>query len=321
MTTCATQLPAQAPARKLKVMPNPTIRWTGDPSTLPRISIVTACLNHAAYLEAALVSILSQGYPNLEYVVIDGGSTDGSREIIARYADYLAHWESQRDSGQYHALRRGFERTTGEIMTWLNADDMLHRNSLWSLADIFCQLPQVDWVLGLPMLYDDRGRAYVPECKRRWSRYRYLRGDYQFIQQESVAWRRSLWERAGGDLDTSYRLAADMELWMRFFRHARLYTALVLTGGFRKLPQQRSRLHLAEYLREAEQIVAGEPLSPADRAGLARFRVYDWYGRRLPLLRRSWRFRRAYERLYEYPPLVVYNDQRDQFELRAEDPA
>lgn len=318
MTTATAKPTARLLASSVKVMRNPTVRWEGEPAELPRISIVTPCLNHAAYLEATLVSILEQGYPNLEYVVVDGGSTDGSTEIVRRYADYLAHWESNADDGQYHAIQRGFERTTGEIMLWLNADDMQHRNALWAIADIFRHLPQVEWLMGSPMLYDSVGRALVPACRTRWSRYRYLRGDYRFIQQESVVWRRRLWERAGGRLNTAYKLAADMELWMRFFRHAQLHTAQVLIGGFRRVPQQRSRLHLDAYLAEAEQIIAGEPRSDRDRAALARFRAFDRLWLRLPLVQRMWRVQCAYERLFAYPPLIVYNDESGRFELRAE---
>lgn len=294
---------------------NPTIRPPGDSATLPRISIVTPCRNHAAYVEATLVSILEQGYPNLEYVVMDGGSTDGSAEIIARYADYLAHWESRPDDGPYDAVQRGFVRTTGEIMLWLNADDMLHRNTLWTLAAIFSDLPQVEWIMGLPTGLDPAGRTYFAPSKLRWSRLRYVRGDYGTIQQESVAWRRRLWERAGGRLDPSYRLAADVELWMRFFRHAQLYTAQVLTGGFRRVPEQRSERYRAEYHREAAEIIAREPHSASDRAALARLRTFDRFWRRIPLLGGSWRMRTARERVFEFPPLIVFNADRGCFEL------
>lgn len=298
------------------VLPNPTIQISGDPAALPRISVVTPCRNHAAYIEATLLSILEQGYPNLEYVVMDGGSTDGSAEIIARYADYVAHWESGPDDGPYHAVQRGLERTTGEIMLWLNADDMLHRNALWSLAAIFSNLPQVEWVMGLPTGLDPAGRTYFVPSKLRWSRLRYLRGDYGTIQQESVAWRRGLWVRAGGTLNTDYKLAADMELWMRFFRHAQLYTANVLIGGFRRLPNQRSERFRAEYHREAAEIVAREPHSAADRTALERLRTLDRLAR-LPVIGRSWRVRAARERAFGHPPMIVFNAERGMFELEG----
>lgn len=299
-----------------RVMRNPCIHWVKDRSTLPRITIVTACLNHADYLEAALLSVLEQGYPNLEYIVLDGGSSDGSAKIIERYAPYLHYWTSSPDEGMYFAIQRGFEMSRGEIMAWLNADDMLQRNGLWTVAEIFQQLPRVEWIMGWPLLYDDCGRAYMPHCRMRWSRMRFLRGDYRFIQQESVFWRRRLWERAGAALDTRYRLAADMELWMRFFRHTPLHTAEVPLAGFRKRPESLSQRHLEGYLEEAERILANEPRTPEDLAGLRRFRWFDRLWLRLPGVRKSWRVRRALGRLLNFPPLIVYNDQTRRYELQ-----
>ena len=315
MTGATANLDARAERPPTKIMRNPTVRWQGDPATLPRISVVTPCRNHVTFLEATLVSVLEQGYPNLEYVVMDGGSTDGSAELIAQYADYLMHWEHRPDDGPYHAIERGFAQTTGDIMLWLNADDMLHRNALWTLAAIFTQLQQVEWVMGLPTGLDPAGRTYLGPAKLRWSRLRYLRGDYGTIQQESVAWRRRLWNRAGGRLDTRCRLAADLELWMRFFRHARLYTAQVLIGGFRRVPDQRSQRYRADYHREAAEIVVREPRSAADEAALARLRTFDRLWGRLPLVGRSWRVRAARDRMFDYPPMIVFNAERGVFEL------
>jgi glycosyltransferase involved in cell wall biosynthesis len=88
----------------------------------PRISIVTPSFNDVEYLEQTILSIINQGYPNLEYVIIDGGSTDGSVDIIKKYADHLAYWVSEKDQGMYHAIQKGFQKTTGEIMGWINSD-------------------------------------------------------------------------------------------------------------------------------------------------------------------------------------------------------
>lgn len=301
----------------VRVMRNPTIRRPAAES-LPRITLITACRNHADFLEAALVSVLEQGYPNLEYIVMDGGSSDASLDVIRRYEQYLTQWQSSPDGGPYHAIHAGFARSTGEIMGWLNADDMLHRNALWSIADVFSQLPQVEWITGTPMLYDPQGRTYVPRCRNRWSRARFLRGDYQFIQQESTFWRRSLWERAGAHLDTRYRLAADMELWMRFFRHAPLHTAEILVGGFRKRAESLSRANLADYLDEARRIFEAEPRDARDRAALARFATLDRWCRRLPILRKSWRIKRRYHRLHGFPPLIAYDESTGRYAFREE---
>lgn len=269
----------------------------------PTVALVTPNLNRGAYLEQALRSVLDQGYPRLEYVVLDGGSADGSREIIARHADRLKYWHSSPDEGPYAAVARGFELTSGEIMGWLSADDRLHAGALHTVAAIFSQFPQVEWVTGAPSWLDATGRVFVAGDVPRWSRLRLLSGDYRWIQQESTFWRRSLWERAGARLDTRYRLAADLELWVRFSRHAPLYTTTALLGAFRLLPDQRSRVHRAAYLAEAEAILAAEPRSKADRAGLRRLARWKLI-RRLPCLGASWRVRRAIQRAYEFPPRI-----------------
>src|SRR5690349_701527 len=107
----------------------------------PKISIVTPNFNNGKYLEDTIVSVLSQNYPNLEYFIIDGGSTDNSLEIIKRYERHLAGWTSEPDGGMYEAIDKGFNKTTGEIMAWLNSDDMYHRKSLFAVGKLFCDLP------------------------------------------------------------------------------------------------------------------------------------------------------------------------------------
>jgi glycosyltransferase involved in cell wall biosynthesis len=283
----------------------------------PRISIVTPSYNQAQTLEAAMRSVLDQGYPNLEYFVLDGGSDDGSAAIIERYAERLAYWRSAPDGGPYHAVNEGLNRSTGDVMGWLNADDLLHPGSLWTLGEIFATFPQIEWLMGNPSYLDGRGRTvHVGEAPR-WSRYRYLRGDFRFIQQESVAWRRSLWDRAGGRIDTSYSYAADLELWTRFFRHAQLYTTPALIGGFRAHSNnQRSAAHYDDYVSECERILASEPISEEDRRALRRIGLFQKYVMTIPLLRSSRRVRSINATLFRYPPLVVHRDS----EFRLENP-
>ena len=163
----------------------------------PKISIVTPSYNQAKYLEQTILSILDQNYPNLEYIIIDGGSTDGSVDIIKKYEYRLAYWVSETDKGLYHALQKGFERTTGEIMGWLNSDDMLHRNALFTIAEIL-SLENVKWIQGIPTFYDEYGRCIMAEPLKFWSKFQFWQGDFQWIQQESTYWHRDLWEKAGG---------------------------------------------------------------------------------------------------------------------------
>jgi GT2 family glycosyltransferase len=225
----------------------------------PTISIVTPSYNQAAYLDAAITSVLSQRHPGLEYVIMDGGSTDGSVEIIERHAAQLAHWTSGPDGGHYLAVNAGFAKTSGEIMAWLNADDQYLPWTFSVVAEVFEHLPEVDWITTrFPLRWDKRGRAVRCSPREGYGRGAFQQGAYlpgdgrAVIQQESTFWRRSLWERAGGRLDAeNYPLAGDFELWARFFQHAELVSVDTPLGGFRMHGDQRSAEHRAQYFAEA----------------------------------------------------------------------
>ncbi len=130
------------------------------PDQFPKISIVTPVFNQVVYLEDCILSILDQKYPNLEYIIIDGGSTDGTVDIIKKYSPFLTYWVSEKDAGIYHALQKGFEKATGDIMGWLNSDDILHRKSLFSIADIFRKFNDIEWLQGFPTVIDELGELF-----------------------------------------------------------------------------------------------------------------------------------------------------------------
>ena len=224
----------------------------------PKISIVTPSYNLDTFLEQAIVSVVSQGYPNLEYIIVDGGSTDTSIEIIKKYEKYLAYWVSEKDEGMYYALQKGFKHSTGEIMGWLNADDMLHTQSLFTIGQAFYDVPQMHWLQGYPTMFDELGRVvYMREpVASKFYFYAKMYHSGPFIQQESTFWRRGLWKKAGGFISCNYRYAGDFELWLRFFNHEKLYTVRVLVGGFRLWSeQQKSTYNANEYFKEADNVI------------------------------------------------------------------
>lgn len=316
MNAVITPAPPDSSAPRVLGTGNPSVRFDGDPASLPRITVVTPCLNHADYLEACIRSVLEQGYPNLEFIIMDGGSTDGSVDVIRRYESGIARWQSRRDAGHVDAVARGFAESTGELMAWIGADDMLQKNSLWTAAAIFQSFPDVDWITGHPTSYDAAGRSFVHDVVPHWSRYRLLRGDYEWIQQESCMWRRSLWNRAGAHLNEQYSVAAELELWMRFFRHAKLHTTTALLAGFRQTRYQKSKQFNELYHEEARRIIAAEPLSPRDRDVLRRLDRFDRLWFRVPVVRKSWRVRQAYERLFDFPPVICFDHATESFQMR-----
>jgi len=174
----------------------------------PRITIVTPNLNGDKYIEKTICSVLSQQYPNLEYIVIDGGSNDKSMDIICKFERYITFFVSEPDRGHAHALNKGFSRATGEVMGWINSDDLLLDRSLWTIADVFTKFSDVDWITSArPSVCDESGCITVLNYEGFSKRF-FKRGGYSgqaysttWIQQESTFWRRSLWNRAGGQLD------------------------------------------------------------------------------------------------------------------------
>lgn len=237
-----------------------------DGSPWPRMSIVTPSYNQGEYLEETIRSVLLQGYPALEYLIIDGGSTDGSREIIEKYSPWLTYWVSEPDRGQYHAINKGFARASGGIMAWLNSDDKYVANALGVVAEVIWQFSEAEWVTSLrPMIWYSGGggrqcRRLQGYCREGFRRAEYLEGLGHFksawIQQESTFWRRSLWESAGGLVDESLKLAGDFELWTRFYEHSELYGIDHRLGGNRRHGNQKTALDWTRYVEEAKEVFA-----------------------------------------------------------------
>ena len=222
--------------RLLKV-PNHYAR-AEPPESPPTISIVTPSYNHAHFLERTLRSVLDQNYPALEYFVRDGGSRDGSIKILERYDAQLS-WESLPDNGQAAAINRGFQCSTGEIMGYLNSDDLLLPGALNYVGCFFAQNPDVDVVYGHRILIDQHdqeiGRWIMPPHED------WVLTWVDYLPQETMFWRRELWEKVGGLLDERLQFALDWDLILRFIKvHARLVRLPRFLGAFRVHPQQKT---------------------------------------------------------------------------------
>ena len=226
----------------------------------PKISVITPSFNQGEYLEQTICSVLEQGYPNLEYIIIDGGSTDCSVEIIKKYEHSLTYWVSEEDRGQYHAINKGFSVSTGEVMLWINSDDLLVAGSLETIGSIFNQFRgMVQWITGVPAYADKNGMV----CKV-FNTFRYHRNLLRFgcyegrainwIMQECTAWTRDLWNSIGARLDENLNYAADFKLWCDFSQHAQLYWVSTVLGCNRQHTGQKTEI-TGNYYCEVDQIV------------------------------------------------------------------
>ncbi len=284
----------------------------------PKITIVTPSFNQAEYLERTILSVLNQNYPNLEYIIIDGGSTDGSVEIIKRYADRLAYWVTEPDKGLYDAVQKGFEKSTGEIMAWINSDDEYFQGAFDVVAEIFENFNEIEWITGNTAYMDDRSRSTGTYSPKRYSRMGYFIGDYGFIQQESTFWRRSLWEKAGGKMNLDYKLAGDLELWNRFFQLSDLYAVNSIIAFFRgRSGEQKSLNCFDDYMIEAHNIIHKrfQNLSFTERIKVRRFQYLHFIYRRLGI---NIYFRWAFYKSYAF---IIGFDRRTQKFVKSEEPS
>ena len=210
----------------------------------PTISIVTPSFRQAHLIERTLKSVVEQGYPKLDYHVQDGGSTDGTVAVLERWQDRLTSWQSVPDGGQSAAINLGFAKTKGEIMAWLNSDDVLMPGALDYVASFFHRNPQIDVLYGNRLLIDEDdaliGRWVLPGHDDKvlpWADY---------VPQETLFWRRSIWEKVGG-IDESFKFAMDWDLLLRFrAAGARFAHRPVYLGAFRIHAKQKTSAAINE---------------------------------------------------------------------------
>ncbi len=222
----------------------------------PLVSIVTPGRNQGTFLEATLRSVLEQDYPAIEYVVIDGASSDGSPEIIHRYSDRLAAWQSEPDDGQSDAINKGWRRCTGEIFAWLNSDDLLLPGAVSSAVRALEAHPQAAVVYGDTRFIDPTGAlAGIPPRRPAFDFERVLVGAENPVAQPSAFIRRAVLDEVGF-LDTSLHYFMDWDLWLRIGARHPFVHVPELWSSYRLHPDSKtvSRDHLARMAEELERM-------------------------------------------------------------------
>jgi len=218
----------------------------------PLVSIITPSFNQVAYLEQTIESALGQDYPHLEYILVDGGSTDGSLAIIEKYAEKLAWWVSEKDNGQAEAINKGLARAKGEIVAWLNSDDVYLPGAISGVARVFEENPDVVLVYGNMLAVNENGETI------NLFKYKQLNLEdllcFQIIGQPAVFFRRDALERAGY-LDPTYHYLLDHHLWLRIASQGRMLHVDETWAAARYHAKAKNRARAAEFGQEAFRIL------------------------------------------------------------------
>ncbi|MEW6180698.1 MAG: glycosyltransferase family 2 protein [Chloroflexota bacterium] len=280
----------------------------------PLVSIVTPSFNQAAFLEQAIRSVLEQSYPHIEYIVVDGGSTDGSREIIAAYADRLAWWVSEKDAGQADGINKGLRRARGEIVAWLNSDDYYLTAAVGQAVEAFRQNPDAGLVFSDVESVDAEGNRFNIMRFGDWNLTDLM--SFRIISQPGVFMRRSVLEQAGY-LDPNYHYLLDHHLWLRMALVAPIrYMRGARWAAARFHPQAKNVAQAAGFGNEALRLAAWMESDPRFKAYLPAVRRRMWAGAyRLDAFYRLDAGERraalsAYLQAFRYHPPTVLRDWR-----------
>jgi glycosyltransferase involved in cell wall biosynthesis len=247
---------------------------------LPTLSVITPSYNQAEFLPRTIESVLSQEYPALEYLVMDGASTDGSVAILERYAAAgKLRFVSQKDAGQSDAVNQGFARTRGEVIGWVNSDDLYAPGALVAVGEWFAAHPESEWLFGLCPIVDRDDRPFkagITRYKEFWLRhysYQWLLVE-NFLSQPAVFFRRRLLDRVGA-LDPDYHLAMDYHLWLRMAQVAAPAFLDRELAYFRSSGDNKMSLQWRKSFQE-DLAVAARVARPGEAAWIALHRVNGW---------------------------------------------
>lgn len=235
----------------------------------PRITVVTPSFNQADFLEQTIRSVLDQDYPNLEYIIVDGGSTDGSVDIIRRYSDRLAWWVSEPDGGQTDAINKGLGRATGDWVAWQNSDDIYYPGAFYDLAAAARRWPGAGLITGDMMLIDACGQP-LRDIRYVRPSYNAMRSEGMLIANQAAFWRRDLQEKLGL-LDKGFQCSFDYEWFLRLTRHTKSGHVAKVWGALRLHGATKTSTQAQLFQEENRRILAGREL-PAWQKPLYRLR-------------------------------------------------
>lgn len=235
----------------LRLVP-PSSQLSGQ--ALPRISIVVPSFNQGSFIGSTLQSIIDQQYPNLELIVVDGGSTDNTLSVIKQYEAHLAWWASEPDSGQTAAINKGFMRSTGDIMAWINSDDLVASGAFHQVANYFVKHTETQAVYGDRILIDENGleigRWILPRHSNRVLKWA------DFVPQETLYWTRNAWNLIGAQLDEAYQFAMDWDFLLQLSaKQIKIHHLPVFLGLFRIHHQQKTSSQMASIGQQEMQII------------------------------------------------------------------
>jgi glycosyltransferase involved in cell wall biosynthesis len=217
----------------------------------PKISIITPSFNQGQYLEETILSVIEQKYSNLEYIIIDGGSTDNSVEVIKKYEKHISYWVSEKDSGQSEAINKGFKKATGEIIAWLNSDDLYCSNTLADIGKLFNDHQDATIIYGDVVNFSNSGKElYVVNQFEQFDFFSRVS-----IHQPSVFWRRSVFKEIGL-LNESLHYCMDYDFWMRLFFNYRSVKANAVFSRFREHDHSKTNANPLSLYTEYQYIVS-----------------------------------------------------------------
>jgi len=230
---------------------------------LPKITIITPSFNQVQFLEKTILSVLNQNYPNLEYIIVDGGSTDGSLEIIKKYERQLAWWISEKDNGQSQAINKGLRQATGTWVGWQNSDDIYYENIFYDFASMALKNPGAGLIIGDLMIIDENDNV-IRDMQFVKPTYKSILAEGMVLCNQAAFWRRSLHQKIGF-LNEKYQYSFDYEWFLRLLNNATAIHRDKFWGAIRKHKNAKSSLDKDKFNHEHSQILSEHNFSKSNK--------------------------------------------------------